>query len=110
MKLGIRPVNVDIGTIRFTNLFSRIQVGPDGQTNISSIVKKKAAGPGTSEPQAGGKKKPFERIEVGRVIFENSRIRFLDSFVRGGYSAELGKLNGTVRAYPLTGEPGPTST
>ncbi len=97
MKLGINPGYLDIDTVRFTNLFSRIQIGPDRKMNLATIVKKKDTGKKDAKKPAPEKKKTFERIAVKEVIFENSQVRFMDRSVRGGYAAELGKLTGTIR-------------
>jgi hypothetical protein len=97
LKLNLNPDSLDIGTVLIKDLYSRILVAKDGSVNLATIVNKDGAKAGAAPaPAPEGKKAPM-KIAVGKISVDNARVLFLDKSVRGGYSAELSRLKGTVK-------------
>lgn len=97
VKAGINPGFIDIGSIRLTDFSSRILKNPDGKLNLESIVRKKGTKAKIAAQTGPKKKSSFERISIKRVVLDNARLHFTDRSVRGGYSADLARLKGTIR-------------
>jgi hypothetical protein len=110
---GQQP-RVDVGLVRLSDFFARLQVTEAGRLNLQDVTAPRpgaapAAGaaqppgaakapPAGAEAAAGAQPDPGGRwpvdLSVDRTELVNGRVDFIDRFIRPNYAADLTELNG----------------
>lgn len=110
---GQQP-RVDVGLVRLSDFFARLQVTEAGRLNLQDVTAPRpgaapAAGaaqppgaakapPAGAEAAAGAQPAPGGRwpvdLSVDRTELVNGRVDFIDRFIRPNYAADLTELNG----------------
>ncbi len=113
VRIGLAPLSVRVDRVALKNLYARVIISPEGRINLQDIVRRpkeaarsltvaEAAGPGAApavpkppqpSPPAGA---PLP-VSVGEVLVQGGHVRFTDNFIKPRYSADLDKLDGSVK-------------
>jgi hypothetical protein len=77
---------VSVGTIALDKSFMRFIINPDGSFNLQNLFKL------PKSKTQGGK----IRVQIGRILLQNSHVKFYDNHIQPNYSANITQLSGTV--------------
>ena len=77
---------VSVGTISLDKSFMRFIINPDGSFNLQNLFK-------LPKSKKQGKK---TRVQIGRILLQNSHVKFYDNHIQPNYSANITQLSGTV--------------
>jgi uncharacterized protein involved in outer membrane biogenesis len=109
---GQQP-RVDMGLVRLSDFFARLQVTEAGRLNLQDVTAPRpgaarparapAAAPSAvapappvpAAPLVPGNRWPVD-LSVERTEFVNGRVDFIDRFIRPNYAADLTELNGSL--------------
>lgn len=73
--------------------YSRIFVSPEGKLNVQQLRAAPPQQPDSAAPPAPAQPR---NIRVDRITFTDSRLNFTDHYIKPNYTADVGKLHGTV--------------
>jgi uncharacterized protein involved in outer membrane biogenesis len=116
------PDSVSVGEVALTDFFARVIINPQGQVNLSQIVRQEAPPAALAGEKAGaasassatsttvsadGKasvpvasvaeaSKAVLPVKIGKVTLQGGSVRFTDNFVKPNYSAHLKQLGGRI--------------
>ena len=111
-SLSLQPERkplLEIGDLRVTDYYSRLEITEEGRFNLQTVAAPGATpnAPGSPAPaspasaaQVSAPSAMLSRLPIDLVVnathFSNGRVDFRDLFIRPNYSAQLSELNGTV--------------
>jgi hypothetical protein len=97
VEFQLKPGQLKIGEIALSDFYSRLILNPQGQLNLTEILRTPAssntreAKPATTTPQAA------LPIQIAKVTLQNGRVDFSDHFVEPHYSATVARLGGSIQ-------------
>ncbi len=94
------PLRVDISSIKLDNFFARVMISPEGDINLSKIVRQdENVTPSESTPEnaaeSSSTNKPMP-INIGKVILRQGKVDFNDQFIKPNYHTNLTGLAGQI--------------
>ena len=93
----LEPAYLNIGEIALSDFYSRLILNPQGQLNLSDILRTPAS-PGASVGKSATEDaKPALPIQIAKVTLQNGRVDFSDRFVKPNYSATITHLGGSIQ-------------
>ncbi len=92
------PLRVDIGSIELGNFFAHVILSPEGDLNLSSIVRQDDDEDATTSKTTPAAPSTDEAmpIHIGKIILKQGRINFNDQFIKPNYQAKLTNLSGQI--------------
>lgn len=95
MDFGFNPSHIRIKEISLTDFYAGIIVGPEGKTNIQTVMKKKKKEV-EEAPPAAKKEGAVTPVSVESITFEGGHISFLDRQIEPHYASDLVEMKGAI--------------
>ncbi len=103
IKFVNEPLRVDINTIKLGNFFAHVILSPEGELNLSDIVKQdeteesSAAAPeiAANDASSAGESKPTP-VHIEKIVLQQGNVDFNDRFIQPNYRANLTGLTGNI--------------